>query len=190
MGKPFHILPAEHGVFLAVRPAEDAPHLRVLRLAHHDEGNSRAAGLPGHVVNAGDEGAGRVHDLAALSGKRVVGGAIHAVRADHRPNAVGNFFQRVHGHDAHPPQALHDLRAVDNRPQGDGGRGLFGGSHRAPDAEAEARVRRQDHFDGDSLLTRSKGFRAKPYTCRNFAIPIFSRLFGKFLQADCDLMYI
>lgn len=54
-----------------------------------------------------------------------------------------------------------NLRAVDNRPQGDGGRGLFGGSHRAPDAEAEARVRRQDHFDGDSLLTRSKGYSGK-----------------------------
>ena len=136
----------------AARPAEDSANLRVMRFADHNQRNARLARRARHFMNARYERTCRVNHRKSPRVQRLHHLAAHAVRTDDCARAGRNLLHALDRANAQRFQAGNDLRVVNDRTQCDRGRSLFGRLHRAANAEAKARVRRQYHSDLDPPL--------------------------------------
>ncbi len=136
----FDVLRREHREARILRPAQYPLHLRVLFLADHDQRHAVLRGAAGHVVDALDEGAGGVDDLAAPRPERLVLRASDAVGADHHLRRGRGRLRAVDGPDPHALQATDHLRVVDDGAQRHRRGALLRRLHRPAHAEAEPRV--------------------------------------------------
>ena len=165
----------------SARPARDADHLRVIRLADDHHRVAVLAVLPHELVDVRHVGTGRVDHGNPARLALAIDVRRYAVAADHHRLARLHLVERLHAADARTAQALNLLRIVDQRPQRHAGELLFGTleslEHRAPHAEAKPGMLSDCEFH-THLLPLSEGL-----LTHYSILPIFihSRSFSFFL---------